>query len=70
MELSGEYIVYFKHPEASKQSSRIYKFIGKCENFTPVGLCAFSNNNKEMLLVNYRDVVQMRLKDKWSVSYA
>lgn len=64
MELNGEYIVYFKHPEVEKyhpSCEKLHKFIGKCVNFHQ-GSCVFENENKEMLIVAYRDIVQMRLK--------
>ncbi|MDH6674315.1 hypothetical protein M2277_005007 [Paenibacillus sp. LBL] len=63
MELSGTYVVLYKHPEDSKRFRYLYSFIGRCQNFTPNGLCAFSNEKNEMLLVNYNDIVQMKLKN-------
>lgn len=35
-------------------------FEGKCENFVPTDKCAFINENNEMLLVHYKDIVQMK----------
>lgn len=61
MTLNGEYIVIFKDPNSSIKDFVRYLFRGKCENFVPAGVCAFSNDNNEMLLVRYEDIVQMRL---------
>lgn len=62
MEPNGEYVVLFKHPDDNTSNCHHYRFEGKCENFVTIGVCAFSNEKKEMLLVNYKDIVQMRLK--------
>lgn len=62
MDLSGEYVVLFKDPDNYEQHPQLHKFIGSCENFVPAGLCAFTNDTKEMLLVRYKDIIQMRLK--------
>lgn len=35
-------------------------FEGKCENFTTNDKCAFRNEDNEMLLVHYKDIVQMK----------
>lgn len=61
MELNGEYIVVFKHPDDDTSTPNYRKFVGKCDNFVPSGVCAFSNDNNEMLIVRYRDIAQMRL---------
>lgn len=60
MSLSGRYIVMFKHPNAPTRDTKIEVFKGVCENFVSAGLCAFSNDNNEMLLVNYKDILQMK----------
>ncbi len=61
MELNGEYIIYYKNPNQSLHEDDYRRFVGKCENFTS-GTCAFSNENNEMLIVRYKDIIQMRLK--------
>jgi hypothetical protein len=67
MELSGEYIVMFKHPSCPKDITDFQTFKGKCENFITTGLCAFSNENNQMLLVNYKDILQMKpIKDMFN----
>lgn len=64
MDIKGQYIVLFKSPRASSVGDPpLFKFTGECDNFTPTGICAFSNQNNEMLLVSYKDIVQMRLCD-------
>lgn len=60
MKLNGHYVVAFKHPTALKENSKIESFKGICENFVSNGLCAFINDENEMLLVNYKDIVQMK----------
>lgn len=60
MKLSGQYVLMFKHPNAPKDEGRIETFKGVCENFIATGKCAFSNDENEMLLVNYKDIVQMK----------
>lgn len=62
MSLTGKYIVVFKHPRyrSYEYGLRIEAFEGKCDNFTSTGNCAFSNDKGEMLIVHYRDIVQMK----------
>lgn len=64
MELNGEYLVHYKNPNQHLNDEGFKWFIGKCENFVPTGTCVFSNNDNEMLIVRYRDIVQMRLKNR------
>lgn len=59
MELNGQYRVYFRHPLGGNM--KIENFIGKCENFTPADKCVFSNQYNQMLIVHYKDIVQMKL---------
>jgi hypothetical protein len=61
MELNGVYVVRFKDPSCPKDVDYYKSFVGKCENFNPSGKCAFSNENNEMLIVDYKDISQMRL---------
>ncbi|MMZ65604.1 hypothetical protein D1872_280200 [compost metagenome] len=64
VDIKGQYIVLFKSPKASNSvDPPLYSFIGECDNFTPTGVCAFSNRNNQMLLVSYKETVQMRLCD-------
>jgi hypothetical protein len=60
MQLSGQYAVMFKHPNISANDSKIETFRGICENFVTTGICAFSNDENEMLIVSYKDIVQMK----------
>jgi hypothetical protein len=63
MELNGWYVVIFKKPysiyNSTIKTGNTMQFVGKCENFNPTGLCAFSNDKNEMLLVHYIDILQM-----------
>lgn len=64
MELAGEYIVYYKHPNADTRECKFERFTGKCENFVSQN-CVFSNELNEMLVVQFKDIVQMKpLKKK------
>jgi hypothetical protein len=60
MRLNGRYVVMFKHPNASSKGAKIETFKGVCENFISLDLCAFKNDDDEMLLVNYKDILQMK----------
>lgn len=62
MELTGKYTVMFKHPmdNGDVKNRSIETFTGKCENFTPVGKCVFSNDENVMVIVEYSDIVQMK----------
>lgn len=71
MKLNGKYLVIYKDPRIDVSydnrgvvEKKIQKFVGYCENFTTSGLIAFSNENGEMLLVKYYDIIQMRLIDE------
>ncbi len=69
MKLNGKYLVIYKDPRVDVsynnrsivENKILQKFVGHCENFTTSGLIAFSNENGEMLLVKYYDIIQMRL---------
>jgi len=69
MKLNGKYLVIYKDPrtyinynnKGVVENNSLKKFVGYCENFTTSGLIAFSNENGEMLLVKYYDIIQMRL---------
>lgn len=54
-QIYGNYKVIYKHP----RGDRVKTFVGKCENFTPVGKSAFSNDKHQLLLVDYNDIVQL-----------
>ena len=60
MELKGEYIVYYKHPKSDRREGIINRFVGTCENFVGSGNCVFRNENKELLVVQFQDIVQMK----------
>lgn len=62
MKPEGTYVVTFKNPNDYVDEYNFFKFIGVCENFIPTGKCAFKNENNQMLIVHYDDIVQMRLK--------
>ena len=61
MKLNGTYVVRFRDPNCPKDVCVYNTFVGECENFVPTGTCAFSNENNEMLIVHFKDIVQMRL---------
>lgn len=68
MKLNGKYLVIYKDPRTDVSydnrgvvENKIQKFVGHCENFTAGRLIAFSNENSEMLLIRYYDIIQMRL---------
>jgi hypothetical protein len=64
-QINGTYFVEYKSPKCSTErtqrqiQTRIFNFEGVCENFTTSGKCAFRNNNNEMLLVDYHDIIQL-----------
>ena len=62
MNINGRYIVFYKYPNRSRQDSRLGVFEGYCENFAPSGKCVFSNENGEMLIIEYQDIIQMCLE--------
>lgn len=65
-EVNGKYLVFYKSPFAQSERHRnaeqikLHKFEGNCE-FWSTKMCVFSNENKEILVVDFNDVVQMRL---------
>jgi len=69
IEPRGEYHVIYKSPRSGVERSRNSKEVvsqlnlyrGKCENFNPNGTCAFHNKLGETLLVDYKDIVQMKM---------
>lgn len=68
-QVKGKYKVVYKYPlQDVDRRRRILQgtygvFEGVCENFS-THLSAFSNDNGQMLLVDYDDIIQMRpIKD-------
>ena len=67
MEVKGKYLVKYKYPMSiverfkDQVQNTLLTFEGECANFCPNGSCAFSNENNEMLVVAYADIVQMSL---------
>jgi hypothetical protein len=60
--INGKYIVMFKKPNSRnvKNETTYQTFEGVCENFVTTGKCAFSNEDGEMLIVHYDDIVQLK----------
>lgn len=61
-QINGKYIVMFKKPNSKfmRNETTYQTFEGVCENFVTTGKCAFSNENNEMLIVHYDDIVQLK----------
>jgi len=63
----GRYKVFYKSPKDTNQrqngsyENKLLIFEGEIENFVTNGnnLCAFRNEENEVLLVNFADIVQM-----------
>jgi len=53
------YRIYYKNPQDTYDDKKFKVFKGKIENFVPTSVCAFLNDNGEMLHVHYRDIIQM-----------
>lgn len=60
--INGKYIVMFKKPRDRwiRNETKYETFEGICENFVTTGKCAFTNENQEMLIVHYDDIVQLK----------
>jgi hypothetical protein len=61
-QIKGKYIIMFKKPRDKwvKNETKYETFEGACKNFVPSGKCAFSNEDNEMLIVPYDDIVQLK----------
>lgn len=60
MKLDGQYNIIFQQPHSQLNEGNFKTFNGVCENFTPSGKCVFLNDENEMLVVHYNDIVQMK----------
>ncbi|MGM9986368.1 MAG: hypothetical protein ACI35O_03975 [Bacillaceae bacterium] len=67
----GRYKVIYKNPRDADQrqngafENKLHTFEGEIENYvkTNNGTCAFRNENGNLLLVKFADIVQMSLLD-------
>jgi hypothetical protein len=61
-QINGKYIVMFKKPNSAyvRNETKYQIFEGICENFVTNGKCAFSNEDKQMLIVHYDDIMQLK----------
>lgn len=68
-QIKGEYLVIYKSPRSQIErvrgaiQSKVFSFVGVCENFLPTGISAFRSENNEMLLVDYQDIIQLQPLD-------
>lgn len=65
-QINGNYLVIYKSPRTPVErvrgsvKSNVFSFTGECESFTTDELCIFRNEDKELLLVDYQDIVQLQ----------